>query len=698
MSASDEVQTEGKVGHSALSSDLADVLIELSIALHKHAMYPEGHPSLAPACERVAQRLDPLLAERGTLSLGVARDRLVIEGVATDPKNPVLHDLAGRLHRHQLGGVSFRRGADAYEIGDVLSLLAVEADRSERPVGLEPSSRLAAWPNITLHSLTYDALELLEDEKEGQAADEGRGRARAAQLWVGLARAATATADTAERGESSRDEVETDPTVVARAIDGHGTESAYDQVIVGYLLKIADELRTAQGTEALALKKRMSKLISSLNSNTVKRLLDMGGDRAQRRRFLLNAAEGMTVDAVLELVRAASESQEQNISHSLLRMLQKLTHHAETGSGKRKIAAESAARDQISQLIRGWTLSDPNPGAYGAALEALASSGPMYSVAPEARFRPEPIRMFQMALEVDAFGEPIERAVEELIEGGSMRWVVNTLSEAEVPEASGAFWDYLCSPERLDKVLRAEPIDAEVLDAMLAEVGEKAIDPMLDVLAESESQQTRRVLLDRIVKLGPSVGPLAMKRLDDPRWFVQRNALAILGELPEPPAGLDSAKFLQNADPRVRRESVRISLRIDGDRDRAVCAAIADSDPRTVRMGLAAASESCPVAAVPLLVQRASSKISDEIRVAAVNVLGACGHPPALSALLQMTAPRKTLLGLKMPQKNAVFLAALSALRNYKSDNRAMRILDAAAKARDPEVVRAATGVDGSNN
>ena len=81
-----EVPAEEKVGHSALSSDLADVLIELSIALHKHAMYPEGHPSLSPACERVAQRLDPLLAERGTLSLGVARDQLVIEGVATDPK------------------------------------------------------------------------------------------------------------------------------------------------------------------------------------------------------------------------------------------------------------------------------------------------------------------------------------------------------------------------------------------------------------------------------------------------------------------------------------------------------------------------------------------------------------------------------------------------------------------------------------
>ena len=691
-----EVQAGGKVGHSALSSDLADVLIELSIALHKHAMYPEGHPSLAPACERVAQRLDPLLAERGMLSLGVARDQLVIEGVATDPKNPVLQDLAGRLHRHQLGAVTFRRGAGGYEIGEVLRVLAVEADRSEQPVGLGPRSVLTAWSNITLHSLTYDALQLVDEEDpEARDGSDGGDRTRAAQLWVGLARAATAAEESASEQEHEDDDVETDPSAIARAIDDHGSESAYDQVIVGYLLKIADELKTTHGTEAAALKNRMSKLVSSLQSNTVERLLEMGGDRAQRRRFLLNAAEGMAVDAVLELVQAASESHEQNISHSMLRMLQKLTHHAETGVGKRKTAAEGAARDQITQLIRGWTLNDPNPGEYGAALEALASSGPMYSVSPQAQFKPEPIRMFQMALEVDAFGEPIERAVEELIEDGSLRWVVTTLSEADAPDSSESFWDHLCSPERLDEVLRAEPIDVEVLDAMLSKVGDDAIDPVLDVIGESESQQTRRVLLDRIVKLGPAVGPLVVKRLEDPRWFVQRNALAILGELPEPPAGFDSAKFLQNADPRVRRESVRISLRMDEGRDRAVCAALADKDSRTVRMGLAAALESCPVAAVPLLVQRATSKISDDVRVAAVNVLGECGHPAALDALLQIASPRKTLLRLKMPQKSAVFLAALSALRKHKSDKRVAQVLLAATKARDPDVVRAASGVDG---
>jgi len=107
-------------GRAALSRDLADFLIELSIALHKHAMYPEGHPSLAPAAAGVTRRAALLLENRSTLSLGVARRQLVIEGIATDPKHPVLGELAERLHRHHLGAVTFRKGVEPAEVADVL--------------------------------------------------------------------------------------------------------------------------------------------------------------------------------------------------------------------------------------------------------------------------------------------------------------------------------------------------------------------------------------------------------------------------------------------------------------------------------------------------------------------------------------------------------------------------------------------------
>src|SRR6266566_7423131 len=252
---------------AALSRDLADFLIELSIALHKHAMYPEGHPSLAPAAAGVTRRAGLLLEDRATLSLGVARQQLVIEGVATDPKHPVLAELAARLHRHHLGAMTFRRGVEAVEVAAVLKALAVDAERRGQPLGLGPPEGLRAWAHVQLHPLTYERLELVDD---GTAPSEGGRGARAAQLWVGLARAALATAPD-ERPAS------TEPAVIAKAIDARSkTEtSAYDQVIVGYLLQIAEELKTAGTAEALALRRRTSRLIRDLHPDTLRRLIEM---------------------------------------------------------------------------------------------------------------------------------------------------------------------------------------------------------------------------------------------------------------------------------------------------------------------------------------------------------------------------------------------------------------------------------------
>src|SRR5260370_18418387 len=110
----------GVAERATLSRDLGDFLIELSIALHKHAMYPEDHPSLGPAASAVTRRAALLLEARATLSLGVARHQLVIEGVATDGKHPVLGGPAGRPPRHHLGAGTVRRGVARHEVSAAL--------------------------------------------------------------------------------------------------------------------------------------------------------------------------------------------------------------------------------------------------------------------------------------------------------------------------------------------------------------------------------------------------------------------------------------------------------------------------------------------------------------------------------------------------------------------------------------------------
>ena len=128
-----------------LSRDLADFLVELSITLNKHAIYPSGHPLLDVAVDGVANRIGMLFSgDRDSLSIGVARRQLIIEGVATDPLNPVLKELAQRLHEHHVGALKFIRGLTRDELGASLAALATDPVR-EKPLGHDTERLGELW-------------------------------------------------------------------------------------------------------------------------------------------------------------------------------------------------------------------------------------------------------------------------------------------------------------------------------------------------------------------------------------------------------------------------------------------------------------------------------------------------------------------------------------------------------------------------
>ena len=684
---------------TALSRELADFLIELSIALHKHAMYPEGHPSLDPAAAGVTRRAEQLLEARSTLALGVARQQLVIEGVATDAKNPLLAELAGRLHRHHLGAVTFHRGLRATEVADVLRTLAIDGERSGEPLGLGSPERLRAWDHVRLYPVTYEKLELLEEGGQTPADDKaGKDRGvRAAQLWVGLARAALAADAIAGDDASSPT---TEPAVIAKAIDEHPKSAAYDQVIVGYLLQIADELKSAGGAEAMALRQRTSKLVGALQPSTLRRLIEMGGDNSQRFKFAIDATRGLAADAVLDIVRAMADAAHKTVSDPLVRMLAKLARHAEHGTPEARLQADEALRDQVRDLLRGWSLDDPTPEAYGLALHKMVAAPPTIVMRADAKQSAEPLRIVQTAVETGVMGLGAWRAVERLVTEHHVAQLVDILDES--PDASrppvrgdiAPLWTRVTSPDVVRQLASTEPPDFETLDRVLARLPVAAFEPLLDVLGASESRTTRRGLLDRLTRAPRELGPLIAARLaNDIPWYVKRNLLLILDGLPALPVGFSTAAFIVHEDARVRREALKVSLKLPAERERALLGALRDPDPRTVRLALTAALEDCPPTALPLIAQMTHDQlVSSELRVLAIKVLGRVGNAAARHALLELVDGGTTWLGRpKLAHRSIELLAALMALAaGWQNDHRVTELLALAAASNDPDVRNAA--------
>lgn len=676
---------------AALSRELADFLIELSIALHKHAMYPEGHPLLAPAAAGVVRRAEHLFESRPTLALGVARHQLVIEGVATDPKNPLLAELAGRLHRHHLGAVTFHRGVRGSEVGDLLRTLAVDAERTGEPLGLGPAERLRAWDHVRLHSVTYERLELLDQGNAEPDQAKGGGGARGAQLWVGLAQAALA-AEALGDDAAGAPPPPVEPVVIARAIDEHPRGAAYDQVIVGYLLQIADELKHAGGAEAMSLRRRTSKLVGALQPTTLRRLIEMGGDAAQRTKFAIDATHGLAVDAVLDIVRAMADASHKTVSDPLVRMLSKLAAHAEQGTAPARVQADEELREQVRGILSGWTLDDPNPDAYGRALQRMTAAAPTRAPT-KATHEAEPVRLLQTGLEIGELGPGVWRAVARLVEDNFIGALVDVLEEhpASASEADvAAVWAHVTAPEIVRRLAAAEPPDFTTLDRILPRIPAAGFEPLLDALAASASRTTRRGLLDRLARAPCELGPLVLPRLtDDAPWYVVRNLLLVLDALPELPEGFSAAPFAAHADARVRREALKLTLKVPGERERALLSALRDPDPRTARLALSAALESCPPSALPLVVEIARDVASaSELRVLAIKVLGRATNAAALIALLSLADGGTTWRGRrKLPARSLELIAALMALATgWSGDARARAVLALAAASNDPDV------------
>jgi len=103
--------------------------------------------------------------------------------------------------------------------------------------------------------------------------------------------------------------------------------------------------------------------------------------------------------------------------------------------------------------------------------------------------------------------------------------------------------------------------DRTMLLELLARAGETAVDILVKQLLQAEDGAARRVYFDSIVQLDIA-GPMLFDLVRDSRWFVVRNAVALLGEMGVEQADLAMLPLLQHADDRIRVAAARSLVRL----------------------------------------------------------------------------------------------------------------------------------------
>lgn len=681
--AAPSLEPDGKTRRvTSLSRELADFLVEFSIVLHKRSMYPSGHPHLRDSADRFARRLNALLGNRDSVTLGVARNRLVIETVTTDPKNALLRDLAHRLHRHRVAAVHLTRGATGEEIEDVLAALSADPQRGAGPVG-KRLDRVGPWNHIQLRPAGYDRLTLQDPDSGGRSQADRPMSGRDA--WVELARLALSSDIVANSA------TEADPLVVAQAIGRKSGEVAYDRVVLGYLSRVAEEMSGRKGAVEDQLSERLSGLIDALDPDTLRRLLETGANQAERRQFVLNASQVLAADAVMEVLEAAAKASNQTISHNLLNLLHKLAHHAEDGSADIRAEAEGALRNNVARLIGDWELEDPNPEQYTAVLEGMVRNAPVDSIEDNGNGC-EPEIIVKMALELDCVGPSVFAAAEALLNRRQLVLVAGLLEAAPQTGTTEALWRFVANPERLDAELAVSPPDPDAVAILVGRLGLQAVNSLLDHLGRTDDRSTRASIMKQLLALGSRAGEVAAARLPGAPWYLQRNILLLIGRLGSWPQGFSPLSYAAHVDPRIRREGIKLLLESPSHAAEGVLLGLHDGDDGIVVLALSAALESCPAEAIPLVQQIAlDQRRPVEMRVPTLRILARSCAPAALNVLLIYARLRRRWFGRRMATKSPELLVALAGLAsNWKDDPRATDVLAHALQHPDPEIRAAA--------
>ncbi|MHB1193203.1 MAG: HEAT repeat domain-containing protein [Longimicrobiales bacterium] len=202
-----------------------------------------------------------------------------------------------------------------------------------------------------------------------------------------------------------------------------------------------------------------------------------------------------------------------------------------------------------------------------------------------------------------------------------------------------------------------------------------------DALSGTQDRFARRTFLDTMVAMGPDAMPIVEKMAEDGRWFVVRNALAILGEIGgERPVEL-IISTLAHTDARVRREALLALAKVGGeDAGMLVYGMIEDPDA-DVRLAAAMAAGELKVerALRPLLALLEQENDADVV-AGVLRALGQLGDPGAVNAI------EKRAVGSFFSRPPAdVRIAAYRALHNIGTPH-AKSLLMQAADDKDPAV------------
>jgi hypothetical protein len=258
--------------------------------------------------------------------------------------------------------------------------------------------------------------------------------------------------------------------------------------------------------------------------------------------------------------------------------------------------------------------------------------------------QPRPVTALAQAMhEALSLGKPdlclgvLREVIARKSEGPGRPAMDETIGELLRRSADPALIALIVEPLRRSRA----PEHVEIAVEYLRLIGEAGIEAFTELLAAESEKRVRARMCEVLTRVGLSAISILGGHASDPRWFLARNVVNILGKSRQPGAAAAISAALDHPHPRVRIEAIRAALLIDspGSVD-LILSRINDPDPSVRRAVIHAVSRKGISGNIAQLRKFVLSPIKDdedlETKIEAINALATIGTSLARSVLVEL--------------------------------------------------------------
>jgi len=581
---------------------IAETVLELNITRKNVQIYPLGHEQVQQSIEKTYNTLLKTLAIHTELTLGIAKNSLMIGNSLLDPDNAVFKEFATALSLHGIASLTFEKGVGKDALLDFLCAISKRPSEMLAAGGIEKVLLMASLPKVSIRTIDYSQFYLTEEEQtvRGTTKKKSEDDDNIWQDFISHFLSGTLS----QSGEDvSVDDIDAlSPGQFADALNsgqiGNVTAlDTYDRIVSKHLRYTSSRRKGSAEGDASKFAD-LNSLLQELSPELRRQFLSVTFNRCDTRCDIPETEtflRGLSQKFVVDMLQQANEERKE-ISPSLLSLVHKIANiegvQPEYSILDATLSPYEPSRKKLQQLFKREDHESFIVPEYDALLQHVAATSQLN---PETKFPLDEhletmssphmdiqvVRVIIAFLEMDIDSNEYEDYAEQLLDSvpslllsGAFS-ILLTIAETfdrhqkEKPEpgtrsAAESALKRLKDSELITKTIRVvnkiqAPVDNDAYE-FLRSLGTKIVPQTVAVLADREMAVENDPLYRVLDHFRKEAIDEVKKRLNDTRIHIVNNLLLILQEM-EAKEAVDSARpFLDHPDSIVKMQALKTFL------------------------------------------------------------------------------------------------------------------------------------------